>query len=561
MGANSKTSFLAISIVILSVALVPESIHMVSASPPYTWTGPTRVDQSPGLDLLPSVLQARNGTLWMAWQSSRFNQSFPKFDIFYKTRTGGLWNNPVNLTNVNLFSTGNNASPALAQFANDTVILFWSSLIGNSYKIVYEKYHVDKYGNEFWSNRIQLTSTNLNDTAPSATVARDGTLWLFWSRQNTTCTTTCTFKDQLYYKTVRNGAWSPDTKLTTNTSLNDGSSVMVGKDGILRLVWEERATAESNSQLFYNSYNGAIWGTESQVVSSSMPDAHPSIMQDRNGTIWLFWARLQGPVNQEAWAIYSKFSTNNGSTWSTESQITNDAYPVDDDNPAAIQSNTPTDKSIWVFIRSDRPNAVDFDIWALNSSPVSPVHDVKISTVAPLNCAQPCKKYPTPLKYAPVPQYANPVVNITVTVSNPGDFVESFSVTLTAMNTTSSSIGTLAGNVAIGGSTSVVFSWNTTGFKPGRYALSATVTVPIESVGNRGDDPLGVTNQVWILPLGDIDQDGLVSLIDVSVIFYDYGFSHNCGCSRWNPYADLNGNGIVDIVDAGVAARNYGITT
>src|SRR5206468_5920151 len=85
---------------------------------------------------------------------------------------------------------------------------------------------------------------------------------------------------------------------------------------ILRLVWEERATAESNSQLFYNSYNGAIWGTESQVVSSSMPDAHPSIMQDRNGTIWLFWARLQGPVNQEAWAIYSKFSTNNGSTWS-----------------------------------------------------------------------------------------------------------------------------------------------------------------------------------------------------------------------------------------------------
>jgi hypothetical protein len=336
---------------------------------------------------------------------------------------------------------------------------------------------------------------------------------------------------------------------------------MFGKDGVLRLVWEEHATVDGNTQLFYNSYNGASWGTESQVVSSASPDARPSIMQDRNGTIWLFWARYQGPVNQEVWNIWGKFSTNNGSTWSVESQITNDVYPVNNDNPAGVQSIS--DKSIWVFFRSSRPTAQDFDIWALNSSPISPVHDITLSNIAPVSCVVPCQKYPTPLKYAPVSQYANPVVSITVTISNPGDFLESFSVTLTATNTTSSGMGTLAGTVAAGASTSVVYSWNTTGYRPGRYTLSATVVLlsSTETLGNLGDESLGVKNQVWIMPLGDIDQDGSVSLIDVSVVFYDYGFGYTCGCSRWNPYADLNNNGVVDIIDASVAARNYGTTT
>jgi len=560
MKANVKTSFLAISILILSIALVPESIHTVSASPPYTWTGPTAVEQFLGHDALPSVLQARNGTLWMAWQSNRFNQSFPKFDIFYKTRTAGLWNDPVNLTNVNLASIGNNASPALAQLSNDTIILFWSALMGNSYKIVYEKYHVDRFGNEFWSNRIQLTSTSLNDTATSATVARDGTLWLFWSRQNVTCTPACTFNYQIYYKTVLNGAWSPDTKLATSSNLNESPSAMIGKDGVLRVVWEEHATVGANTQLFYNSYNGVAWGPESQVVSSAMPDAHPSIMQDRNGTIWLFWQRYQGPVNQEVWVILGQYSINNGSAWSLVPPLTNNVYPIVDNQPSAVQSTS--DKSIWVFMSSNLPTGADYDIWALNSSPVSPVHDVALSGIAPVGCAQPCKKYPTPLKYAPISQYSNPVVNIAVTVSNLGDFVQSFSATLTVTNTTSTGMGTLAGTLAAGSSANVVFSWNTTGFKPGRYTVSAVVlSNATETAGNTGDESLSLKNQVWIMPLGDIDQDGSVNLIDVSVVFYDYGTSYTCGCSRWNPYADVNSNGVIDIIDAGVAARNYGIIT
>lgn len=521
------------------------------------------MDQFPGLDVNPAALRARNGTLWTVWQSNRFNSSFPKFDILVKTRNAGVWNDPINLTNVNVASTGNNASPSMAQLTNDTIIVFWSSLIGNSYKIVYVKYHVDKFGNELWSNTIQLTSSTLNDTVTSATVARDGTLWLFWSRQNVTCTSTCTFNYQIFYKTVQNGAWSPDTKLMTGSSLNESPSAMIGKDGVLRLVWEEHATVAAATQLFYKTYTGTGWGTESQIVVSTVPDAHPSIMQDRNGTIWLFWQRYQGPTNQEVQVIWGKYSTNNGLTWSAESQLTSNVYPVNANSPSGVQSSISTDKSIWVFMSADFPNAVDYDIWALNSSPVSPVHNMALSSIAPVSCAQPCKKYPTPLKYAPLPQYANPVVNIAVTISNLGDFGESFSVTLTATNATSTGMGTVTGSVAALSSSNIVYSWNTTGYKPGRYTLSATMALlnSSETAGNTGDESLGVRNGVWILPLGDIDQDGSVDIIDVSVVFFDYGFSHTCLCSRWTPYADLDHTGTIDIIDASVVARNYGMTT
>jgi hypothetical protein len=106
------------------------------------------------------------------------------------------------------------------------------------------------------------------------------------------------------------------------------------------------------------------------------------------------------------------------------------------------------------------------------------------------------------------------------------------------------------------------FYWNTTNVLPARYGLSVSIAaLPGETLGNMGDNSYGLTNQVRILPLGDVDQDGSVTLTDVSVFFYDFGFTSSCNCSRWNPYADVHGYGIIDIVDVGVAAKNYGTLT
>jgi hypothetical protein len=150
------------------------------------------------------------------------------------------------------------------------------------------------------------------------------------------------------------------------------------------------------------------------------------------------------------------------------------------------------------------------------------------------------------------------VVTITVTVSDPGDFSQTVSVSLSATNTTSISLGTNSGFVGPGGNVNIYFYWNTTGVKAARYGLSASIA-PItgETYGNSFDNSVSLSNQMHIIPLGDIDQNGSVTLTDVSVFFYDFDFTSSCNCSRWNPYADINNNGIIDIVDVSVAIAAF----
>jgi len=54
----------------------------------------------------------------------------------------------------------------------------------------------------------------------------------------------------------------------------------------------------------------------------------------------------------------------------------------------------------------------------------------------------------------------------------------------------------------------------------------------------------------------DVAGAGFVNIVDVGVIFGDYGAVN--GSALYNPSADLDGSGTVDIVDASVVISVYG---
>ncbi len=518
-----------------------QNIPQVSAGTlTVTWSSPTAVEQVPGIDILPDAVQASNGTLWLAWESDRFAGLTARTDILYKTMTGGAWSPTYNFT-----SSGYNASPALAQLPNGTIFLFWAALAGN-YDIFYKR-----FSNGGWSDSVQLTTSLGNDTLPAASVGRDGTLWLVWTRITASCTITpCR---QLYYKTLRNGVWAGEVQLTTDATWNMLPSVTVAKDGRVWVVWSKWISKGTNWQIFYKIFNGSGWGPDTQVVSSNNWELHPAILQDRNGTLWIFWAREQSaPQNQFQDDIFSKYSIDNGVTWSSDAQMTFDpsCCLIDDNMPAAVQGS---DRSIWLFYASDLTGGgADFDIYYLKSSPIYPVHDVTVSAIKTLSSLQ----YPGGLKSVG----QSPVMTVNVTVADPGDFNESVRVTLTAFNSTNILVGTLTGSVVARGSVVISFGWNTTGLKPGWYSFLAAVgPVPGETIGDSGDNSLVVQKLVRILPIGDVNQDGKVDFFDLLILAAAYGSSP--GSSHWNPYCDINGNGTVDFLDLLALAADYGTTT
>jgi len=509
------------------------------------WSSPILVESHAGTDILPSAMQASNGTLWLAWQSNRFSQATGRPDILYKTYTNGVWSADHNLTN-----SGWNSAPSLVQLANGTILAFWVIKQGTSFLV----YSGTTNGGA-WSAPTQITSTPLNDTQPSAAVGRDGTIWLVWTRIDTTCGS-CAATKQLFYKTWKSGTWSTEAQLTTDSNQNYGSTVVVSKDGMVRVTWSKGAPG-SIYQLFYKTFNGTTWSSETQVVSSSSTDEHPSMIQDRNGTLWLFWGRLVVvSLLVQFYEVVGKFSYNLGQTWSSETIFTSTSQTVDSFMPSAVQSNTGV-KPLWIFYASNQ-NVPDYDIFAVTSTGVNPVHDLKVSGLSATNNLGTSWQYPGGLKS--VGQGA--IETVAVSVADVGDYLENAIVTLTATNTTAITIGTRTSLVGPGSTMNFYFYWNTTNVLPARYGLSVSIAaLPGETLGNMGDNSFALANQVHIIPLGDVDQDGSVTITDVSVFFYDYDFTPACNCSRWNPYADVNNNGIIDIVDVGVVSRNFDIFT
>lgn len=496
-----------------------------------SWRPPAIAEQAPGNNILTSGLQALDGSIWIAWQSDRSGTQ----NIYYKTLPAfGSWGATQSFT-----TGGGNATPALVQLPDGTIFLIWAGNLTGNFNLYYKTY------TSSWSNPVRLTNINKDDSLPVATVARDGTLWLVWTRQTSTTT------NQLFYKILRNNVWSNDVQLTTDTNINLQPSVVVGKDSLVRVVWSKGSTAGS-PQIYYKTFNGTIWSSETQIVSSADRDAHPSLIQARDGSFQLFWHRAHAVGAVYSFKIWTKSSVDNAQTWSAETQLTFDPSGsiTVDEYPVAIQSTS--DNTLWVFYSTNSAKNGEYDIYDLQSSAITGVHDVKISSVTSSNYLQ----YPGGL----ISVGQGPTITVYVTVANPGDFLETVTVTASvSTNVTSRVIGIRSGNTVVpGGSIMLSFNWNTANVSPAKYILLAKVnSVPGESVGNTGDNTMTAASAIWMLPLGDIDQDGSVTITDVSVFFYNYGFS--VGSPRYNPYCDISGSGTIDIIDVGVATKNYGI--
>jgi hypothetical protein len=143
--------------------------------------------------------------------------------------------------------------------------------------------------------------------------------------------------------------------------------------------------------------------------------------------------------------------------------------------------------------------------------------------------------------------------NISVTVANQGGYTETFSVTAYASFVV---IGSENVTLQVGNSTTVTFTWNTTGFAYDNYTISAYAW-PVPSENNTIliiNSFTGGTLTVTIP--GDINGDGSVDIYDAIALAKAYGSTP--GSPNWNSNADINGDGIVDIYDAIILAANFG---
>jgi hypothetical protein len=198
------------------------------------------------------------------------------------------------------------------------------------------------FSNEIqWSPDTRLTFHENVDWSPSITATSDGKLWVVWRSDK--------MGDyEIFYRVFDNSTWSDETQLTFDPSYDDHPCVMEDNDGNIWVVWEsDRGLANvTNQDLFYKIFNGTGWSDPVQLTNHTLGDAYPSITQDSNGTIWLFWTSFRTFPGGEYDDSYNEifYKTFNGASWSDPIQLTNDTNKPDMD-PSAIAA---ADGKIWV---------------------------------------------------------------------------------------------------------------------------------------------------------------------------------------------------------------------
>jgi hypothetical protein len=141
--------------------------------------------------------------------------------------------------------------------------------------------------------------------------------------------------------------------------------------------------------------------------------------------------------------------------------------------------------------------------------------------------------------------------NVSVMVTNHGDFAETFDVTLYA-NATSIALQTV--NLGSGTSETVVFTWNTAGFVNGNYymrAVAETVPGEIETL----DNARGYRSVIVTTP-GDINGDKIVNVLDLHTLGRAYGATPIS--VNWKPNLDINNDLIINMLDLRILNDHWG---
>jgi hypothetical protein len=150
-------------------------------------------------------------------------------------------------------------------------------------------------------------------------------------------------------------------------------------------------------------------------------------------------------------------------------------------------------------------------------------------------------------------------INVSVTVTNLGNYIENPTVNLYYNGTAGNGlIGTEPGALAPYGTETLTFTWNTTSVPVSYkgYNVTAAIDISPEVNSNVTNNVLQSPTTVQVRILGDILGEGKVDIYDAIALANYFGLHQ--GQTGWNPYADLNHDGTVDIFDVIILCDNFG---
>ena len=488
------------------------------------WSADIRLTLDDDSDSSPSITQAIDGNIWVAWSSYRTDN----MEIFYKVYDGSSWSDPPSQLTTNSSYDGH---PAIIRASDGKIWVVWvSDRTGtDNFELFYKVYDGS------WSDAIQLTTYPYWDSHPAIMEDSDNNIWVVWESDRNE------HDVDIYCKVFNGSSWSNVMPVTTDELADDRyPSIMQAAGGMVWVVFTKLNDDDPNGNIYYKLFDGTAWSRDHQRTWNPGSDLNPSIAQDRDGAIWIVWdSDRNGHDTNIYYMVYDTY-------WTPDKKLTTDQS--DDYLPSITVA---ADGTIWVVWTSTR--FANFDIY-YRTTYTSPYHDIAVIRV----------------KTNPTLALRGENVSIEVTTQNQGTYDETFEVLFHANST-------LIGSKTIflsPGQTNIMyppFEWDTTGVPRGNYIISATVAAVTDETDladnyKEADEPVeirilgdicGMYDRVVLpIPDGVVDLDDFMIVATPGIIFTE----DPTWDPVWGPICDLNKDGRVSVADIIIVGLHFGET-
>jgi hypothetical protein len=167
-------------------------------------------------------------------------------------------------------------------------------------------------GGTTWGANIRLTNNAGNSTNPYVAVSGN-TVHVVWHDDRDG-------NPEIYYKRSTDGGttWGADTRLTDCLGNSYTPSIAVSGN-IVHVAWHD--SRDGNEEIYYkrSTDGGTTWGTDTRLTNAARNSALVSISVSGNN-VHVAWQDERVAGN---WEIYYNHSTDGGNTWVGEARLTN----------------------------------------------------------------------------------------------------------------------------------------------------------------------------------------------------------------------------------------------
>jgi hypothetical protein len=229
---------------------------------------PTALSEGPDVEDFPSMIQARDGSLWLAYQTFTAGKGD---QIYARCMSNEVWAEPQPLA----APGGDYHRTAIAQDATGKIWVVWSGREGTNFDL-----YARSFDGKKWSELERLTTAANTDMNPVLAADASGRVFLAWQGARSG-------NFDIYLRILEGGKWSKEIQVSSDPANDWEPALAAAPDGRMTILWD--TYAGGNYDVVARTWKDGKLGAQSSIAATGAFETRVSAQYDRQGRLWAAW--------------------------------------------------------------------------------------------------------------------------------------------------------------------------------------------------------------------------------------------------------------------------------